>query len=103
MFDNGASRSLIKSDIARKLCTARKLWIPRKFALANRRAIECTYACEVGLEIGGKVVGIEAFLVDGLPLPLVVGVLDMEAYRIKLDVARGELDLSEFTGKLLAL
>jgi hypothetical protein len=29
--------------------------------------------------------------------------LDMEAYRIKLDLAKRELDLSEFTGYMLAL
>jgi hypothetical protein len=29
--------------------------------------------------------------------------LDMKAYRIRLDLARGRLDLSEFTGSMYAL
>jgi len=40
---------------------------------------------------------------DDLPVPLIFGALDMEAYMIKLDPARRKLDLSEFTGYILAL
>lgn len=103
LFDSGASRSLIRSDLAEKVCTIRELRIPRKLTLANGRSVENKYMCEVGIELGGKLIGLEAFLVDGLPVPLLIGVLDMEAYRIKLNVVKGELDLSEFTGELLAL
>jgi hypothetical protein len=55
------------------------------------------------VEIGGKEIGIEAFLVDKLSVPLIFGALDMEAYRIKLDLANKKLDLSEFTKYMLAL
>jgi len=51
----------------------------------------------------GKELGIEAFLVDDLPVLLIFGALDMEAYMIKLDLAKRKLDLSEFTGYMLAL
>jgi hypothetical protein len=103
LFDSGTSRSLIRSKYAKKLCKIRKLEIPRKLVLANGRKIDCEYACEVGIEIGGTIIGIEAFLIEDLPVPLLIGILDMEAYRIKLDTMRGRLDLSEFTGTLFAL
>ena len=103
LFDSGASRSLIRSDQAERMCTIGELRIPRKLTLADGRTVESKFVCEVGVELGNKLIGLEAFSVDGLPAPLVVGVLDMEAYRIKLNVADGKLDLSEFTGELLAL
>ncbi len=103
LFDSGASRSLIKSDVARKLSTPRKLLIQREFTAANGEKIICDYICDLIVEIEGKRIGIEAFLVDDLPVPLVFGALEMEAYMIKLDLAKRKLDLSEFTGYMLAI
>jgi hypothetical protein len=73
------------------------------FIAANGNRVACSYFCELAVEIGGREVGIEAFLVDKLPVPIIFGALDMEAYRIKLDLAREALDLSEFTGYMLAV
>jgi len=103
LFDSGASRSLIRSDIAIELSTPRKLLIPREFIVANGDKIICNFLSDLIIEIEGKEIGIEAFLVDKLPVPLIFGALDMEAYKIKLDLAKRKLDLSEFTGYLLAL
>lgn len=103
LFDSGASRSLIRSDVARELSTPKKLLIQRKFTAANGEEIICNYICDLIVEIEGKRIGIEAFLVDDLPVPLVFGALEMEAYMIKLDLAKRKLDLSEFTGYMLAL
>jgi hypothetical protein len=103
LFDSGASRSLVKSDVAMELSTPRKLLIPREFVVADGDKIVCDLFCELIVEIEGKEIGIEAFLVDKLPVPLIFGALDMEAYGIKLDLAKRRLDLSEFTGYMLAL
>jgi len=103
LFDSGASRSLIRSDVAMELSTPRKLLIPRELAVVNGDKITCNFLCDLIVEIEGKRIGIEAFLVDKLPVPLVFGALDMEAYMIKLDLAKRKLDLSEFTGYMLAL
>jgi hypothetical protein len=103
LFDSGASRSLVKSDVAMELSTPRKLLIPREFVVADGGKIVCDLLCELIVEIEGKDIGIEAFLVDKLPVPLIFGALDMEAYGIKLDIAKRRLDLSEFTGYMLAL
>ena len=103
LFDSGASRSLIKSEVAREISTPKKLLIPREFTAVDGHKVVCNYFCDLIVEIEGKRIGIEAFLVDDLPAPLVFGALDMEAYRIKLDLARGKLDLSEFTGYMLAI
>ena len=103
LFDSGASRSLIRSDVAVELCTPRKLLVPRELIAANGNRVACSYFCELAVEIGGREVGIEAFLVDKLPVPIIFGALDMKAYRIKLDLAREALDLSEFTGYMLAV
>jgi hypothetical protein len=65
--------------------------------------VACDLLCDLVVEIGGKEVGVEAFLVDRLPVPVIFGALDMVAYRIKLDLARRTLDLSEFTGSMLAV
>ena len=103
LFDSGASRSLIRSDVAKELSTPRELLIPREFTAADGRKISCRYSSDLIVEIGGKRIGIEAFLVENLPVPLVFGALDMEAYMIKLDLAKRRLDLSEFTGYMLAI
>jgi len=103
VFDSDASRSLIRSDAAYEICTPRKLLIPRLFVAVNGEKVLYWYVCDTAVEIGGREIGIEAFLVHNLPAPMIFGALDMEAYRIKLDLARESLDLSEFTGTMLAL
>jgi|BEDMetMinimDraft_2_1075160.scaffolds.fasta_scaffold05289_4 Retroviral aspartyl protease. len=103
LFDSGASRSFIRSNVAMELSTPRKLPIPREFMAADGDKVACNFFCDLIVEIEGKEIGIEAFLVDKLPVPLIFGALDMEAYRIKLDLANKKLDLSEFTGYMLAL
>jgi hypothetical protein len=103
LFDSGASRSLIRSDVARELSTPKELLIKREFTAADGHKVICKYFCDLIVEIEGKRIGIEAFLVDDLPVPLVFGALDMEAYMIKVDLAKRKLDLSEFTGYMLAL
>jgi hypothetical protein len=103
LFDNGASRSLIRSDVAKELSTPKELLIQREFTAADGHKVICKYFCDLIVEIKGKRIGIEAFLVDDLPVPLVFGALDMEAYMIKLDLAKRKLDLSEFTGYMLAI
>jgi len=103
LFDSGATRSLIRSDIAKKLSTPKELLIQRDFTAADGHKVSCKYLSDLVMEIEGKRIGIEAFLIDDLPAPLVLGALDMEAYMIKLDFAKRSLDLSEFTGFMLAL
>jgi len=103
LFDSGASRSLIRSDVAKEVSTPRELLIQREFTAADGHKVICKYFCDLIVEIEGKRIGIEAFLVDNLPVPLVFGALDMEAYMIKLDLTKRKLDLSEFTGYMLAL
>ena len=95
LFDSEASRSFIRSDVAMKISTPKKLLIPREFVTANGNKVACNFFCDLIVEIGGKEIGIEAFLVDKLLVPLIFGALDMEAYRIKLDLADKKLDLSE--------
>lgn len=103
LFDSGASRSLIKGDIAKELSTSKELLIQRDFTVADGHKVSCKYLCDLMVEIEGKRIGIEAFLIDDLPVPLILGALDMEAYMIKIDLAKRRLDLSEFTGHMLAL
>jgi len=103
LFNSRASRSLIRSDIAKELSTPRELLIPREFTVADGHKISCKHSSDLIVEIEGKRIGIEAFLVEGLPVPLVFGALDMEAYMIKLGLAKRKLDLSEFTGYMLAI
>lgn len=103
LFDSGASRSLIKGDIAKELSTPKELLIQRDFTVADGHKVSCKYLCDLMVEIEGKRIGIEAFLIDDLPVPLILGALDMEAYMIKIDLAKRRLDLSEFTGHMLAL
>jgi len=103
LFDSGASRSLIRSDIAKEISTPKKLIIQREFTIADGRKVICEYFCDLIIEIEKKRIGIEAFLVDNLSVPLIFGALDMEAYMIKLDLTKRKLELSEFTGYMLAL
>lgn len=103
LFDSGASRSLIRTDVAKKLSIPKELLIQRDFTTADGHKVSCKYFSDLVVDIEGKKIGIEAFLIDDLPAPLILGALDMEAYLIKLDFAKRRLDLSEFTGLMLAL
>jgi hypothetical protein len=104
LFDSGVSRSLIKSSTAKEVTRPRKLLIQRGFTkTADGRKFICRYISDLIVKIKGRKVGVETFLVDNLPVPLVFGALDMEAYMIKLDPAKRRLDLSEFTGYMPAV
>jgi hypothetical protein len=61
LFDSGASRSLIRSDVAKELSTPRELLTPREFTIADGRKISCTHSSDFIVEIGRKKIGIEAF------------------------------------------
>jgi len=103
LFDSGSARSLIKSKIAKDFATLRDLPAPIEVTVADGHRISCKFYCNLIVEIEGKRIVIQPLLVDDLPVPLIFGALDMEAYMIKLDLARRRLDLSEFTGYVLAL
>ncbi|PUA34154.1 MAG: hypothetical protein B9J98_01900 [Candidatus Terraquivivens tikiterensis] len=93
----------MRSDVAKEISTPKELIIQREFTVVDGHKVVCKHFCDLIVEIEGKRIGIEAFLVDELPVPLIFGALDMEAYMIKLDLAKRKLDLSEFTGYMLAL
>lgn len=103
LFDSGASRSLIRPDVAEELSTPKELLLQREFTAADGLKIISKYFYDLIIEIKGKRIGVEAFLVDNLPVPFIFGALDMEAYMIKLDLAKRQLDLSEFSGSMMAL
>jgi hypothetical protein len=103
LFDSGSARSLIKSEVAKEFTTPRELPTLVEVTVADGHKVGCRYYCNLIVEIGQKRIVIQPLLVDGLPVPLVFGALDMEAYMIKLDLAKRRLDLSEFTGYMLAI
>ena len=103
LFDSGSVRSLVQTRVAERLAIPRELPAPVEVVVADGRKVKCRLYCNMIVEIGGKRVVIQPLLMDDLPVPLIFGALDMEAYMIKLDPARRKLDLSEFTGYILAL
>jgi hypothetical protein len=76
---------------------------PIRVTVADGHEVTCRSYCNLVVEVEGKEVVIQLPLVDDLPAPLIFGASEMEAYMIKLDLARKRLDLSEFTGHMLAL
>jgi len=103
LFDSGSARSLIKSKTAEEFASPRELPAPTEVIMADGHKVNCKFYCNLVVEIEGKSIVIQPLLIDELPVPLVFGALDMEAYMIKLDLAKKKLDLSEFTGHMLAL
>lgn len=103
LFDSGAARSLVRSEVAKELTTPKELPIPVEIVVADGHKVSCRNYCNLVVEVGGKEIVIQPLLVDSLPVPLIFGALEMEAYMIKLDLARRKLDLSEFTGSMLTL
>lgn len=103
LFDSGSARSLIKTEVAKKFTMPRDLPAPIEVTVADGHKVSCKQYCNLIVEIGGKRIVIQPLLIDNLPVPLVFGALEMEAYMIKLDLARRRLDLSEFTGYMLAI
>ncbi len=103
LFDSGSARSLIKSEIAKDFTSPKDLPAPIEVTVADGHKVNCKFYCNLIVEIEGKSIVIQPLLIDDLPVPLVFGALEMEAYMIKLDLAKRKLDLSEFTGYMLAL
>lgn len=103
LFDSGSARSLIRSSVAEEFATPRDLPAPIEVTVADGHKVICKLYCNLIVEIEGKRIVIQPLLVDDLPVPLIFGALEMEAYMIKLDLTKGRLDLSEFTGYMLAL
>ena len=103
LFDSGASRSLIKSKTAEDISSPRDLPAPIEVTVADGHKVNCKLYCNLIVEIEGKSIVIQPLLIDNLPVPLVFGALEMEAYMIKLDLAKRKLDLSDFKGHMLAL
>jgi ribosomal protein S24E len=54
LFDSGASRSLIRSDVARELSTPKELLIQREFTAADGHKVICKHFCDLIVEIEGK-------------------------------------------------
>ena len=94
LFDSGAARSFVRNDIANELFTPKKLLIPREFVAADGSKIVCEFFYDLVVEIEGREISVEAFLIDNLSVPMIFGELDLEIYRIRLDLARGRLYLS---------
>ena len=103
LFDSGSVRSLVRRDVAEELTALRELPAPVEVVVADGRRVSCKLYCNLVVEIEDKSIVIQPLIFENLPVPLVFGAPDMEAYMIKLDLARRKLDLSEFTGYLLAL
>lgn len=103
LFDSGSARSLIKSGIAKEFAMPRDLPVPIEVTVADGHKVSCRQYCNLIVKIEEKRIVIQPLLVDDLPVPLVFGALEMEAYMIKLDLAKKRLDLSEFTGYMLAI
>ena len=103
LFDTGATRSLIRGEVAASVSSPRRIIAPTYATLADGRRVPLEMVCEVLVDIDGREVWVEAFLLDDLPVEMVFGALDMEAYMIKIDPARRDLDLSEFRTDFLAL
>jgi hypothetical protein len=94
VFDSSASRSLVRSESRRGALHPEKAAHPEGVRGGRRGQGWQRVSLRPSSRDRGK--EIEAFPVDRLPVPLIFEALDMEAYRIKLD-------LSEFTGRMLAL
>ena len=103
LFDSGSARSLIKSEVAHQLTSPLALPAPISVTVADGHKVDCRLYCNLIIDIQGRAIVIQPLLVDELPVPLIFGALEMEAYRIKLDMTNRRLDLSEFTGSILAI
>ena len=103
LFDTGAARSLISGRVAEGIGSPRKLIIPREILVADGHKVRSEYLIDLAVEIGGRPIGIEAFIVEGLLEQLIFGALDMETYGIRLDLKKRQLDLSDFTAHMLAV
>jgi hypothetical protein len=103
LFDSGSARSLIKSEVAEEFTSRLALPAPISVTVADGHKVDCRLYCNLVIDIQGRAIVIQPLLVDELPVPLIFGGLEMEAYRIKLDMTNRRLDLSEFTGAILAI
>ncbi len=90
-------------EVAKNLLRQGILSTPIEVTVADGHKVSCKQYCNLIVEIEEKEIVIQPFLIDDLPVPSVFGALDMEAYMIKLDLVKRRLDLSEFTGYMLAV
>lgn len=103
LFDTGATRSIVNKAVAEGLSSPRTLVVPREIVVADGHRVKAEQLVDLAVEVSGRLMGIEAFIVDNLPEQLIFGALDMETYTIKLDLREKRLDLSEFSPHMLAV
>lgn len=94
LMDTGASHTVIRADIARKLATPAPLAraIPARFARGSGRIRETV---NVSLRINGQEVFTPALVLEGLTEELVIGAEFFQRYKIVLDPERETLRFTD--------
>lgn len=98
LFDTGSVRSYVSRDICESAPRI-KVRVPYTVGLGGRMiriSEECIVRGEIdGLELTMKAVPVDDVgVVEGQKLGAIIGATAMEEWEIRLDLARGELDLT---------
>ena len=88
LLDSGASRSLIRRDVANKVVLHFLEWHkPMIFNGVNgKEAFSASNYCGIEVEMKGKLLGGLFYVIDNMPREMIIGVDFMQGWDIKLDL-----------------
>lgn len=98
MFDSGASMSVIRKDIAKKICGINYFDKPKTMILADGKTkIKAIGTCDFITEIDGCEIDDNMRVVDNLSKDMIIGASTLQKHKIKMifDEKGDRLDLSE--------
>lgn len=86
LFDNGSASSLIKKSVAEEIATIIKMPVKRKFKLGDGKTIiETDEVTNIFLEIDGKVIDDNFYVLKELGKEVIVGSNTMQSWDIVLE------------------
>lgn len=103
IFDSGADNSIIREDVANKICTINKSVRGKTALLANNTKINITGVCVITTTIEGVDVEDTVYVVDQLTCELILGTRLFQHYNIKLDFENDAIDISGAKTEILLI
>lgn len=88
LLDSGAGSSLVRRDVAERIMRGlQELHHPKVFHLANGEPLlQARYASVLEVDMKGKKLSGDFYIVDNLAREMIIGVDFMQAWEIKLDM-----------------
>jgi len=96
LFDTGASRTLVRGDVAKRIGDAVKLPTPRKIVLGDGETkIEINEVLTLVIMLDGYAISCDADVIERLPYDVIIGIDTMREWGIVLNPRKEEIVTDE--------